>query len=95
MRQPLSLFETLFKPVVDFFYDLRYKNVRFRQQRNILTMVGDTPMPYQIMKVGDEFYLENISLDKIERQLSKINDYLGKNFVALEDGELIRVIRVK
>ena len=52
-------------------------------------------MPYQIMKVGDEFYLENISLDKIERQLSKINDYLGKNFVALEDGELIRVIRVK
>jgi hypothetical protein len=95
MREPLSLFDAVFKPIADFFYELRHKNVRFKQTRNILTMSGETLLPYQIMKVGEEFYLERASLDKVERILPRISDRLNGNFVAIQDGELVRIIRVK
>ena len=91
----LNFFEIIFKSIADFFYDLRHREVRFRQQRNILTMTGETLLPYEIMKQGDEFYLQHTSLDQVEMQLSKINRILAKKFAAIQDEELIRVIRIK
>ena len=95
MREPLGFFENLFKPVTDFFYELKNKDVRFRQQRNILTMTGETLLPYQIMKVGDEFYLEHTSIEKAERLVSRVSNDLNRQFVAIQDGDLVRIIRVK
>ena len=95
MTDPLGFFETLFKPVTDFFYELKNRDVRFRQQRNILTMSGETLLPYQIMKVGDEFYLENTSIEKAERLVSRVSNYLNRQFVAIQDGDLVRIIRAK
>lgn len=94
-RSPLNFFEIIFKPIADFFYDLRHRDVRFRQQRNIITMTGETLLPYEIMKQGDEFYLQHTSLDQVEIQLSRINRMLAKKFAAIQDEELIRVIRIK
>jgi hypothetical protein len=95
MRKHINFFELLFKPFTDFFYDLRHKDIRFKQQRNILTMTGETLLPYEIMKQGDEFYLKDTSLDKVEKQLIKVNLALTKQFAAIQDDELIRVIRIK
>jgi hypothetical protein len=95
VRRSLNFFEIIFKSIADFFYDLRHRDVRFRQQRNILTMTGETLLPYEIMKQGDEFYLQHTSLDQVEMQLSRINRMLAKKFAAIQDEELIRVIRVK
>ena len=95
VRRSLNFFEIIFKSIADFFYDLRHREVRFRQQRNILTMTGETLLPYEIMKQGDEFYLQHTSLDQVEMQLSRINRMLAKKFAAIQDEELIRVIRVK
>ena len=95
VRRSLNFFEIIFKSIADFFYDLRHREVRFRQQRNILTMTGETLLPYEIMKQGDEFYLQHTSLDQVEMQLSRINRMLAKKFAALQDEELIRVIRIK
>jgi hypothetical protein len=95
VRKSLNFFEIIFKFIADFFYDLRHRNVRFRQQINILTMTGETLLPYEIMKEGDEFYLQHTSLDQVEIQLSRINRMLAKQFVAIKDEELIRVIRIK
>ena len=58
-------------------------------------MTGETLLPYEIMKQGDEFYLQHTSLDQVEMQLSRINRMLAKKFAALQDEELIRVIRIK
>jgi len=58
-------------------------------------MTGETLLPYEIMKEGDEFYLQHTSLDQVEMQLSRINRMLTKQFVAIKDEELIRVIRIK
>jgi hypothetical protein len=58
-------------------------------------MTGETLLPYEIMKEGDEFYLQHTSLDQVEIQLSRINRMLAKQFVAIKDEELIRVIRIK
>jgi hypothetical protein len=58
-------------------------------------MTGETLLPYEIMKEGDEFYLQHTSLDQVEIQLSRINRMLAKQFVAIKDEELIRVIRMK
>ena len=58
-------------------------------------MTGETLLPYEIMKEGDEFYLQHTSLDQAEIQLSRINRMLAKQFVAIKDEELIRVIRIK
>ena len=91
MRSPLNFF----KAIADFFYDLRHKDVRFRQKRNIFTMSGETLLPYEIMRQGDEFYLQHTSLDKVEKQLLQVNTALSKKFAAIEDDELIRVIRIK
>jgi hypothetical protein len=95
VRRSLNFFEIIFKSIADFFYDLRHREVRFRQQRNILTMTGETLLPYEIMKQGDEFYLQHTSLDQVEMQLSRINRMLAKKFAAIQDEELIRVIRIK
>ena len=95
VRRSLNFFEIIFKSIAVFFYDLRHREVRFRQQRNILTMTGETLLPYEIMKHGDEFYLQHTSLDQVEMQLSRINRILAKKFAALQDEELIRVIRIK
>jgi hypothetical protein len=95
VRRSLNFFEIIFKSIADFFYDLRHREVRFRQQRNILTMTGETLLPYEIMKQGDEFYLQHTSLDQVEMQLSRINRMLAKKFAAIQNEELIRVIRVK
>jgi hypothetical protein len=95
VRRSLNFFEVIFKSIADFFYDLRHKDIRFRQQRNILTLTGETLLPYEIMKEGDEFYLQHTSLDQVEIQLSRINRILTKQFVAIKDEELIRVIRTK
>jgi hypothetical protein len=95
MRRFLNFFEITFKSIADFFYDLRHRDVRFRQQRNILTMTGETLLPFEIMKEGDEFYLQHTSLSKVEKQLSRVSLALAKKFVAIKDEELIRVIRVK
>ena len=95
VRRSLNFFEIIFKSIADFFYDLRHREVRFRQQRNILTMTGETLLPYEIMKEGAEFYLQHTSLDQVEMQLSKINRILAKKFVAIQDEKLIRVIRIK
>ena len=95
MKEPLGFLEEVLKPVNDFFYDLRHRDVRFRLKRNILTMSGETLFPYQIMQVGDEFYLENTSIEKAERLVSRISNYLNKQFVAIKEEELVRIIRVK
>ena len=95
VRRSLNFFEITFKSIADFFYDLRHREVRFRQQRNILTMTGETLLPYEIMKQGEEFYLQHTSLDQVEMQLSRINRMLAKKFAAIQDEELIRVIRIK
>ena len=95
MRGSLNFFEITFKTIADFFYDLRHRDVRFRQQKDILTMTGETLLPYEIMKEGDEFYLQHTSLSKVEKQLPRVNLALAKKFVAIKDEELIRVIRVK
>ena len=58
-------------------------------------MSGETLLPYQIMKVGDEFYLEHTPIEKAERVVSRTSHYLNRQFVAIEDGELVRIIRVK
>jgi hypothetical protein len=58
-------------------------------------MSGETLLPYEIMRQGDEFYLQLTSLDKVERQLLQVNTALSKKFAAIEDDELIRVIRIK
>jgi hypothetical protein len=47
------------------------------------------------MKEGDEFYLQHTSLDQVEKQLSSVNRILAKQFAAIQDEELIRVIRIK
>jgi hypothetical protein len=57
-------------------------------------MTGETLLPYEIMKQGDEFYLQHTSLDQVEMQLSRINRMPNK-FAAIQDEELIRVIRIK
>jgi len=95
VRRSLNFFEIIFKSVADFFYDLKHRDVRFRQQRNILMMTGETLLPYEIMRQGDEFYLQHTSLDETERQLSRVNRMLAKQFAAIQDEELIRVIRIK
>ena len=95
VRRSLNFFEITLKSIADFFYNLRHRDIRFRHQRNILTMTGETLLPYEIMKEGDEFYLQHTSLDQVEIQLSRINRILAKQFVAIKDEELIRVIRVK
>ena len=95
MRRSLNFFEIVFKSIADFFYDLRHRDVRFRQQRNILTITGETLLPYEIMKEGDEFYLQHTSLEEAEKQLSRINLMLAKQFAAIQDDELVRVIRIK
>jgi hypothetical protein len=58
-------------------------------------MTGETLLPYEIMRQGDEFYLKHTSLDETERQLSRVNRMLAKQFAAIQDEELIRVIRIK
>ena len=95
VRRSLNFFEITFKSIADFFYNLRHRGIRFRHQTNILTMTGETLLPYEIMKEGDEFYLQHTSLDQVEIQLSRINRMLAKQFVAIKDEELIRVIRMK
>jgi len=95
VRRSLNFFEIVFKSIGDFFYDLRHRGVRFRQQRNILTITGETLLPYEIMKEGDEFYLQHTSLNVAEKQLSRVNRILAKQFVAIKDDELVRVIRIK
>ena len=95
MRRSLNFFEIVFKSIADFFYDLRHRDVRFRQQRNILTITGETLLPYEIMKEGDEFYLQHTSLNEAEKQLSRVNRILAKQFAAIKDDELVRVIRIK
>ena len=95
MRRSLNIFEIVFKSITDFFYDLRHRGVRFRQQRNIFTITGETLLPYEIMKEGDEFYLQHTSLDEAEKQLSRVNRILAKQFAAIKDDELVRVIRIK
>lgn len=47
------------------------------------------------MRPGDELYLQHTSLDKVEGQLLQVNITLSKKFAAIEDDELIRVIRIK
>jgi hypothetical protein len=84
-----------FKAIADFFYDFKHKDVRFRQKRDILTMSGETILPYEIMRRGDDFYLQHTSLDKVEKQLLQVNIALSKKFAAIQDEELIRVIRIK
>ena len=95
VRRPLNFLEIFFKSIADFFYNLRHRDVRFRQQRNILTLSGETLLPFEIMKEGDEFYLQHTSLDQVEKQLSSVNRILAKQFAAIQDEELIRVIRIK
>ena len=95
VRRPLNFLEIFFKSIADFFYNLRHRDVRFRQQRNILTISGETLLPFEIMKEGDEFYLQHTSLDQVEKQLSSVNRILAKQFAAIQDEELIRVIRIK
>jgi hypothetical protein len=58
-------------------------------------MTGETLLPYEIMKEGDEFYLQHTSLEEAEKQLSRINRMLARQFAAIQDEELIRVIRIK
>jgi hypothetical protein len=58
-------------------------------------MTGETLLPYEIMRQGDEFYLQHTWLDETEKQLSRVNRMLAKQFAAIQDGELIRVIRIK
>ena len=58
-------------------------------------MSGETLLPYEIMRQGDEFYLQHTSLDKVEKQLLQVNIALSKKFAAIQDDELIRVIRIK
>jgi len=47
------------------------------------------------MRQGDEFYLQHTSLDETERQLSRVNRMLAKQFAAIQDDQLVRVIRIK
>jgi hypothetical protein len=58
-------------------------------------MTGETLLPYEIMKEGDEFYLQHTSLEEAEKQLSRVNRMLAKQFAAIQDDELVRVIRIK
>lgn len=83
VRRSLYFFEITFKSIADFFYDLRHRDVRFRQKINILKMSGETLLPFEIMKEGDEFYLQHTSLDQVEMQLLRVNHILNKQFVAI------------
>jgi len=57
-------------------------------------MSGETLLPYEIMREGNDFYLNHTSLNIVEKHLLRINAALNKKFVAIQDGELIR-IRIK
>lgn len=52
-------------------------------------------MPFQIMKVGDEFYMKNATLETSEKCVSRVSDLVRKRFVVHQDGDLIKVIRIR
>jgi hypothetical protein len=58
-------------------------------------MSRETLLPYEIMNEGNDFYLKHTSLKIVEKQLLRINAALNKKFAAIQDGDLIRVIRIK
>ena len=82
------------KAIFNYFYDRRHRHIPFRQRTDLISM-NQIYMPFQIMKVGDEFYMKNVTLETSEKCVSRVSDLVRKRFVVHQDGDLIKVIRIR
>ena len=79
----------------EFYFRLRTRNFKFVERRKSLIFISSGYYPYQIMKIGESFFIGHTNIQAINKKLKSINKILNKTFLAKIETDRIQITRIK
>jgi len=67
---------------------------KFVEQKKVLHFSPQGYYPFQIMEIGDYFFIDKSNMSAINMEIAKINSVLNKNFVAKSQDDSIKITRI-
>jgi hypothetical protein len=79
----------------ELFFQFRTRHFKFIERRKSLLFDTSGYYPYQIMDIGESFFIDNSNIDIIHKKHKTINKELNKTFLAKIEAHRIQITRIK
>ena len=77
------------------YFRLRTRNFRFIERRKSLIFISSGYYPYQIMNIGESFFIDPTNIETVNKKLKEINKILNKTFLAKIENDGIQITRIE
>jgi len=85
----------MFEKLSELYFRLRTRDFKFIERRKSLRFDASGYYPYQIMDIGESFFIDSANIDIINKKHKTINKELNKTFLAKIETDGIRITRIK
>ncbi|MCX7191760.1 MAG: hypothetical protein NTY58_05345 [Candidatus Methylopumilus sp.] len=85
----------MFQKLKDIIFRFRTRHFKFIERRKSLRFNTSGYYPYQIMDIGESFFIDNSNIDAIHKKHKTINKELNKTFLAKIEINRIQITRIK
>jgi hypothetical protein len=79
----------------ELFFQFRTRHFKFIERRKSLRFGTSGYYPYQIMDIGESFFIDSSNIDVIHKKHKTINKELNKTFLAKIEAHRIQITRIK
>ena len=79
----------------ELFFQFRTRHFKFIERRKSLRFDTSGYYPYQIMDIGESFFIDNSNIDAIHKKHEAVNKELNKTFLAKIEANRIQITRIK
>ena len=76
------------------FFRMLSLGYKFVEQKKVLYFSSQGYYPFQIMEIGDYFFIDKSNMRAVNIEIAKINSVLNKNFVAKSQDDSIKITRI-
>jgi hypothetical protein len=76
------------------FFRMLSLGYKFVEQKKVLYFSPQGYYPFQIMEIGDYFFIDKSNMRAVNIEIAKINSVLNKNFVAKSQDDSIKITRI-
>jgi hypothetical protein len=85
----------MLKKAKELFFKFRTRHFKFIECRKSLSFDTSGYYPYQIMDIGESFFIDSSNIDVIHKKHKTINKELNKTFLAKIEAHRIQITRIK
>jgi len=85
----------MFEKLSELYFRLRTRDFKFIERRKSLRFDASGYYPYQIIGIGESFFIDSANIDTINKKHKMINKELNKTFLAKIETGGIRITRIK